>query len=65
MSGHNRKKKDDGRTDKESQRRQQDFQQPVLGSETPERAQDVSNLTDGETAGADWKRNDSSEGPDR
>ena len=65
MSGHNRKKKDGGRTDKESQRRQQDFEQPVLASETPERAQDVSNLTDGEMSGPDWKRKQSTEDPDR
>jgi len=58
MSGHNRDKKDGRRTEKRSKRRQKDFEQPVVGSVTPSRAQDVSNLTDGGIAGPDWKRKD-------
>jgi len=56
MSGQNRQKKDGRRKDKQSSARKRDFEQPILGSETPQRAQDVSNLTDGQMAGPDWKR---------
>jgi hypothetical protein len=55
MSGHNRKKKDHERTEKPSSQRKRDFEQRVVGSVTPQRAQDTSNLTDGDIAGADWK----------
>ena len=61
MSGHNRKKKAGQRTDKQSSARKRDFEQPVLGSETKQRAQDTSNLTDGNLAGPDWKRKDHAE----
>ena len=55
MSGHNRQKKDGRRTEKQSSARKRDFEQPILGSETKERAQDTSNFTDGQIAGPDWK----------
>ncbi len=61
MSGHNRNKKDGARTDKQSAQRKRDFEQPVLGSETKDRGQATSNLTDGQTAGPDWKRKDHAE----
>jgi hypothetical protein len=61
MSGHNRHKKDGARTDKQSNRRQRDFEQPVVGSVTKQRAQDTSNLTDGQISGPDWKRKDRTE----
>jgi hypothetical protein len=61
MSGHNRKKKDHARTEKAAERRKRDFDQPVLGSETKQRGQDVSNFTDGNIAGPDWKRKDRQE----
>jgi hypothetical protein len=56
VSGDNQKKKDGGRKDKQSQDRRRDFEQPVVGSVTKQRAQDTSNLTDGNIAGPDWKR---------
>jgi hypothetical protein len=56
MSGAHRKKKDDQRSDKAAQARKRDFEQPILNAETKQRSQDVSNLTDGDTAGPDWKR---------
>jgi hypothetical protein len=55
MSGHNRKKKDGGRKEKQTRARKRDFEQPVLGSVNKQRAQDTSNLTDGEISGPDWK----------
>jgi len=61
MSGHNHKKKDHARTEKKSARRHRDFEQPVLGSVTKQRAQDTSNFTDGNIAGPDWKRKDHAE----
>jgi hypothetical protein len=57
MSGHNRRKKKDGhRTEKDARARQRDFEQPILGAESKQRGQDVSNFTDGQVAGPDWKR---------
>jgi hypothetical protein len=56
MSGHNRTKKDGRRPEPAAKRRKQDFEQPVLGAETKQRGQDVSNFTDGQIAGPDWKR---------
>jgi hypothetical protein len=61
MSGQKHRKKDGQRQDKQSSRRQRDFEQPVAGSVTRERAQDVSNLTDGGNAGPDWKRKERQE----
>lgn len=61
MSGHNRKKKDGQRSEKQSSARKRDFEQPVLNAERKQRAQDVSNLTDGQIAGPDWKRKDRQE----
>jgi hypothetical protein len=61
MSGNKQHKKDGARRDKQSSRRKRDFDQPVVGSVTKQRAQDVSNLTDGGSAGPDWKRKDQDE----
>jgi hypothetical protein len=61
MSGHNRKKKDGERSDKRSSARRRDFEQPILNAEQKQRAQDVSNLTDGQIAGPDWKRKERQE----
>ena len=56
MSGHKQHKKDGERKDKQAKARKRDFEQPVVGSVTRQRAQDTSNLTDGDIAGPDWKR---------
>jgi hypothetical protein len=56
MSGHNRKKKDGNRSEKAARERKRDFEQPILAAESKQRGQDVSNFTDGQTAGPDWKR---------
>jgi hypothetical protein len=55
MSGHKQHKKDGQRKEKKAHARRQAFEQPVVGSMTRQRAQDVSNLTDREIAGASWK----------
>jgi hypothetical protein len=55
MSGHKQQKKDGQRKEKKTQARKQAFEQPIAGSVTRQRAQDVSNLTDGEIAGPSWK----------
>ena len=52
MSGQKQLKKDGERKDKRSKSRQADFEQPIVGSVTPQRAQDTSNFTDGDIAGA-------------
>lgn len=56
MSGHKQHKKDGERKEKQTKGRRQAFEQPIVGSVTPQRAQDTSNLTDGNIAGPDWKR---------
>jgi hypothetical protein len=56
VSGHKQHKKDGERKDKQTKARKQAFEQPIVGSVTPQRAQDTSNLTDGQIAGPDWKR---------
>jgi hypothetical protein len=55
MSGHKQHKKDGQRKEKKMQARRQAFEQPVVGSVTRQRAQDASNLTDGEISGPNWK----------
>jgi hypothetical protein len=55
VSGHKQRKKDRHRTEKEERARKRDFEQPIVGAVKPQRAQDTSNLTDGEIAGKDWK----------
>ena len=55
MSGHKQLKKDGQRKEKKAQARKRDFEQPVVGSVTPQRAQDTSNFTDGDIAGPNWK----------
>ena len=55
MSGHEQHKKDGHRKEKQTRARRQSFEQPIAGSVTRQRAQDVSNLTDGDIAGASWK----------
>ena len=49
-------KKDGQRKEHATKARKRDFEQPVVGSETRQRASDVSNLTDRDIAGPDWKR---------
>jgi len=56
VSGHKQHKKDGERKDKKVKARKRDFEQPIVGSVTYDRAQATSNLTDGEIAGPDWKR---------
>jgi hypothetical protein len=56
MSGHNRQKKDGQRKEKQLKARKRDFEQPIVGAETKQSGRDVSNFTDGEIAGPDWKR---------
>jgi hypothetical protein len=55
MSGHKQHKKDGGRKDKQTKARKRDFEQPIRGAVSPQRAQDTSNFTDGEIAGPNWK----------
>jgi hypothetical protein len=55
MSGHKQHKKDGQRKEKKMHARRQAFEQPIVGSVTRQRAQDTSNLTDGEIAGPNWK----------
>jgi hypothetical protein len=62
MSGQNRLKKDGTRKEKKTQARKRDVEQPVVGAVSPQRAQDTSNFTDGEIAGADWKENERKQG---
>ena len=49
-------KKDGRRKEHAAKARKRDFEQPVIGSATRQRASDVSNLTDRDIAGPDWKR---------
>ena len=49
------RKKDGNRTEHSTRERKEDFDQPVVGSVTPERGQATSNFTDGDIAGADHK----------
>jgi hypothetical protein len=42
---------------KKTQARKRDFEQPVVNAASPQKAQDTSNFTDGEIAGANWKEN--------
>jgi hypothetical protein len=56
VSGDKRLKKDGGRKEKKLQARRRDFEQPVASAiEAPQRAQDTSNFTDEEIAGANAK----------
>jgi hypothetical protein len=55
VSGQKQHKKDGERKEKQTKARKQDFEQPVVGSVTRQRAQDTSNLTDGNIAGPNWK----------
>jgi hypothetical protein len=55
VSGHKQRKNDGGRKDKQTKARERDFEQPIRGAESPQRAQDTSNFTDGEIAGPNWK----------
>jgi hypothetical protein len=56
MSGDKQLKKDGHRKDKKHKARKRDFEQPIVGAIAPQRAQDTSNFTDGDIAGADWKK---------
>lgn len=55
MSGQNRLKKDGGRKEKKTQARKRDFEQPIVGAATRQRAQDTSNFDGPEIAGKDRK----------
>jgi hypothetical protein len=55
MSGQNRLKKDGGRKEKKTQARKRDFEQPIVGAVTRQRAQDTSNFDGSEIAGKDQK----------
>jgi hypothetical protein len=61
MSGHNRTKKAGARTEKKSAARKRDFDQAIVGSESKLPGRAVSNFTDGNIAGPDWKRKQRSE----
>jgi hypothetical protein len=61
VSGHNRKKNDGRRKEKQTRARKRDFEQPILAAESKQRGQDTSNFTDGQIAGPDWKRKERSE----
>ena len=52
------RKKDGNRTEHSTRERKKDFDQPVVGSVTPEKGQATSNFTDGDIAGADHKHDD-------
>lgn len=56
MSGRNRHKNDGRRKEKQVKARRHDFDQPVVGAVTKQQGRDISNFTDGEIAGPDWKR---------
>lgn len=56
MSGHNQHKKDGRRKDKQASARRRDFEQPIVGAVAKQPGRDVSNFTDGEIAGPDWKK---------
>jgi hypothetical protein len=58
VSGHNQLKKDGQRKDKKTQARKRDFEQPIVGAVSPQHAQDTSNFTDGDIAGAGHGRDD-------
>jgi hypothetical protein len=55
VSGQKQLKKNGHRKEKQTKARSRDFEQPVVGSVTRQRAQDISNLTDGNIAGPNWK----------
>jgi hypothetical protein len=52
------RKKAGVRTEHSSRERKKDFDQPVVGSVTPEKGHATSNFTDGDIAGADHKHDD-------
>lgn len=56
VSGHKHRKRNGARKEKQTRARRRDFEQPIVGSVTPQSARDTSNFTDGEIAGPDWKR---------
>ena len=56
MSGDKRLKKDGHRKDKKAQARKHDFEQPIIGAASPQRAQDASNLSDDGAATSDGAR---------
>jgi hypothetical protein len=46
VSGDKQLKKDGNRKEKKTKARQRDFEQPIVGAASPQRAQDASNLSD-------------------
>jgi hypothetical protein len=53
VAGHKQLKKDGNRKDKQTQSRKRDFEQPVVGAASPERAQDTSNFSETESGGSE------------
>jgi hypothetical protein len=60
MAGDKQLKKDGQRKDKKVQARKQDFEQPVVGADSPQRGQDTSNFSEDSS-----DLEDSSDTPDR
>jgi hypothetical protein len=56
MSGDKQLKKDGQRKEKKAQARQRDFEQPIVGAGSPQRAQDTSNFSGNDTAGKERTR---------
>jgi hypothetical protein len=55
MSGQKQLKKDGQRKEKKTQARRSDFERPIVGADSPQRAQDTSSFSDDERAGRDEK----------
>lgn len=56
MSGDKRSKKDGQRKEKKVQSRKRDFDQPIVGAASPQRAQDTSNFSDDNRSRKDMTR---------
>jgi hypothetical protein len=55
MSGHKQLKKDGSRKGKKTQARKRDFEQPIVGADSPQRAQDTKNFSDDDVEGEERK----------
>ena len=56
MSGDKQLKKNGNRNEKKTRARKRDFEQPIVGAASPQRAQDTSNLADDGVADEDRTR---------
>ena len=56
MSGHKQHKKNGARKEKQVRARHADLDQPISGAVSKQQGRDVSNFTDGEIAGPDWRK---------